>query len=69
MAELVSTNENNVTYADKLTMAQIRLNVGLVFQKFQSLSPLFGDAQYYEAQMHVLKTPKQEAQEIARALK
>lgn len=66
---LVSTNENNVTtYADKLTMAQIRLSVGLVFQNF-NLFPHFSVMRNItEAQMHVLKTPKQEAQEIAREL-
>lgn len=66
---LVSTDENNVTtYADKLTMAQIRLSVGLVFQNF-NLFPHFSVMRNItEAQMHVLKTPKEEAQEIAREL-
>lgn len=66
---LVSTDENKVTtYADKLTMAQIRLSVGLVFQNF-NLFPHFSVMRNItEAQMHVLKTSKEEAQEIAREL-
>lgn len=66
---LVTTDENNVTtYADKLTTARIRLSVGLVFQNF-NLFPHFSVMRNItEAQMHVLKTPKEEAQEIAREL-
>lgn len=66
---LVSTNEENVaTYADKITTAKIRLSVGLVFQNF-NLFPHFSVMRNItEAQMHVLKTPKEEAQEIAREL-
>lgn len=63
---LVHTDNQGITqYADKHTVARIRLRVGLVFQNF-NLFPHFSVMRNItEAQMHVLKTPKGEAQEIA----
>ncbi|MFA7671745.1 MAG: amino acid ABC transporter ATP-binding protein [Sphaerochaetaceae bacterium] len=63
---LVSTDKEGLTvYADKQTISRIRLKVGLVFQNF-NLFPHFSVLRNItEAQMHVLKTPKEEAQEVA----
>ena len=63
---LVHTDDQGITqYADKHTVARIRLRVGLVFQNF-NLFPHFSVMRNItEAQMHVLKTPKDEAQDIA----
>lgn len=53
------------TYADKQTISRIRLRVGLVFQNF-NLFPHFSVMRNLtEAQVHVLKTPKAQAQEVA----
>jgi polar amino acid transport system ATP-binding protein len=63
---LVSTNESGIAvYADKQTLSRIRLKVGLVFQNF-NLFPHFSVLRNItEAQVHVLKTPKEEAKEVA----
>lgn len=55
-------------YADKKTLREIILNLGFVFQNF-NLFPHFSVLQNItDAQIHVLKTPKEEAEEIARKL-
>jgi polar amino acid transport system ATP-binding protein len=61
-----TTNEKEeVVYANKQTLARIRLRVGLVFQNF-NLFPHFSVLRNItEAQMHVLKASKEEAAEIA----
>jgi polar amino acid transport system ATP-binding protein len=61
---LVTTGSDGaVVYADHATIARIRLRVGLVFQNF-NLFPHFSVMRNLtEAQVHVLKTSKQEAQE------
>ncbi|MGI6467090.1 MAG: amino acid ABC transporter ATP-binding protein [Sphaerochaetaceae bacterium] len=63
---LATTNEKEeVVYANKQTLARIRLRVGLVFQNF-NLFPHFSVLRNItEAQMHVLKASKEEAAEIA----
>jgi polar amino acid transport system ATP-binding protein len=63
---LVSTDKEGLTvYADKQTISRIRLKVGLVFQNF-NLFPHFSVLRNItEAQMHVLKTSKEEAQGVA----
>ena len=63
---LVSTDAQGKTvYADRSTIARIRLRVGLVFQNF-NLFPHFSVLRNItEAQMHVLKTSKQEAAQRA----
>jgi len=63
---LVSTNEQGTaTYADRHTISRIRLRVGLVFQNF-NLFPHFSVMRNLtEAQLHVLKSSKSEAREVA----
>lgn len=66
---LVSTNsEGKAIYADKKTIARIRLGVGLVFQDF-NLFPHFSVMRNItEAQIHVLGIPRDQAVEQARLL-
>jgi polar amino acid transport system ATP-binding protein len=63
---LVTTGpDGTAVYADKGTITRIRLRVGLVFQNF-NLFPHFSVLRNItEAQIHVLKTPRQEATERA----
>lgn len=63
---LVNTDANGIArYADRQTTARIRLRVGLVFQNF-NLFPHFSVMRNLtEAQIHVLKTPKDEARQVA----
>lgn len=64
--------ENNLDgkpiYADKKTLHRIGLNAGFVFQNFNLFPHLSVLQNITEAQIHVLKTPKSEAIEIARKL-
>ncbi len=66
---MVETKENGtVNYSDKQTLQEVRLNLGLVFQNF-NLFPHFSVLRNItEAQMHVLKRSKKEAEELGRAL-
>jgi polar amino acid transport system ATP-binding protein len=60
--------DGSAHYADKATISRIRLRVGLVFQNF-NLFPHFSVLRNItEAQVHVLKTPKDEAIEQAHEL-
>lgn len=63
---LVTTaSDGSARYADKGTITRIRLRVGLVFQNF-NLFPHFSVLRNItEAQIHVLKTPKDEATQRA----
>jgi polar amino acid transport system ATP-binding protein len=66
---LVSSGEDGqAEYANRHTISRIRLRVGLVFQNF-NLFPHFSVMRNItEAQIHVLKTPRDEASERARDL-
>lgn len=60
--------DGSAHYADKATISRIRLRVGLVFQNF-NLFPHFSVLRNItEAQVHVLKTPKDKAIEQAHEL-
>ena len=62
------TENNKAVYADKKTLREIRLKIGLVFQNF-NLFPHFSVMQnIIEAPTHVLKQSKAEAKENAMAL-
>jgi polar amino acid transport system ATP-binding protein len=65
---VTTTDQGNAVYADKHTISRIRLRVGLVFQNF-NLFPHFSVIRNLtEAQIHVLKTPKDEARQVANEL-
>jgi polar amino acid transport system ATP-binding protein len=66
---LVDTNgQGEAVYADKQTTMRIRLRVGLVFQNF-NLFPHFSVMRNLtEAQVHVLRTPKEQARQVAQEL-
>ena len=55
----------NGKYADKKELRKIGLNLGFVFQNFNLFPHM---SVFVDAQVHVLKTPKTEAVEIARKL-
>ncbi len=58
----------NGVYADRKTLREIGLKLGLVFQNF-NLFPHFSVLQnVMDAQLHVLKTPKDEAEAVAMQL-
>lgn len=55
-------------YADKKELRKIGLNLGFVFQNFNLFPHMSVLQNITDAQIHVLKTPKAEAVEIARKL-
>lgn len=55
-------------YADKKELRKIGLNLGFVFQNFNLFPHMSVLQNITDAQIHVLKTPKAEALEIARKL-
>ena len=66
---MVKTNEQGqVTYSDKKTLQEVRLHLGLVFQNFNLFPHMNVLRNITEAQMHVLKTSKEEAEKTARRL-
>lgn len=58
----------NGKYADKKELRKIGLNLGFVFQNFNLFPHMSVLQNIVDAQVHVLKTPKTEAIEIARKL-
>lgn len=58
----------NGKYADKKELRKIGLNLGFVFQNFNLFPHMSVLQNIVDAQVHVLKTPKTEAVEIARKL-
>ena len=65
---MLKTHNEKAVYADKKTLREIRLKIGLVFQNF-NLFPHFSVMQnIIEAPCHVLKQNKKEAKEKAAAL-
>ncbi len=58
----------NGKYADKKELRKIGLNLGFVFQNFNLFPHMSVLQNIVDAQVHVLKTPKAEAIEIARKL-
>ena len=58
----------NGKYADKKELRKIGLNLGFVFQNFNLFPHMNVLQNITDAQIHVLKTPKAEAVEIARKL-
>lgn len=66
---MVQEDENQrVLYADKQQLHAVRLHLGLVFQNFNLFPHMNVLRNITEAQMHVLKRSKREAEEIARKL-
>lgn len=66
---MVSTSEEGkVVYADKQTLKEVRLNLGLVFQNFNLFPHMSVLRNITEAQMHVLGRSKEEAARTARTL-
>jgi polar amino acid transport system ATP-binding protein len=66
---MVSTSEDGkVRYAEKQTLKDVRLSLGLVFQSFHLFPHMSVLRNITEAQMHVLGRSKAEAQQIAREL-
>ncbi len=63
-----TTESNKVAYADKQTLQEVRLKLGLVFQNFNLFPHMSVLRNITEAQMHVLKKTKQEAETSARQL-
>ena len=58
----------NGVYADKKTLRKIGLNLGFVFQNFNLFPHLSVLQNITDAQIHVLKIPRSEAEETARKL-
>lgn len=67
MKMLTSENGKSV-YANKKTLREIRLKIGLVFQNFNLFPHMSVLQNIIEAPVHVLKKPKKEAIETARNL-
>ncbi|MGH0054376.1 MAG: amino acid ABC transporter ATP-binding protein [Sphaerochaetaceae bacterium] len=66
---MVSTNKDGVvTYSDKQILRSVRLNLGLVFQNFNLFPHMSVLRNITEAQIHVLKRSKAEAEEVGRSL-
>ena len=66
---MVTTSEDGkVHYADKQTLKDVRLSLGLVFQSFNLFPHMSVLRNITEAQMHVLGRSKSEAQGIAKEL-
>lgn len=62
------TENGKAVYADKKTLRNIRLNIGLVFQNFNLFPHLSVIQNVIEAPVHVLKQSKTQAKENAMAL-
>ncbi len=66
---MVSTNEKGTTaYASKATLNRIRSRFGLVFQNFNLFPHFSALRNITEAPVHVMKQPKEQAEERARQL-
>lgn len=62
------TDDKKVKYADKKTLREIRMKVGLVFQNFNLFPHLSVLKNITEAPIHVLKQKKEEAEKTALSL-
>ncbi len=65
---VTTTEEGKVRYADKQTLKDVRLSLGLVFQSFNLFTHMSVLRNITEAQMHVLGRSKSEAQQVAKEL-
>ncbi len=66
---MVSTNEKGIAaYANKATLNRIRSRFGLVFQNFNLFPHFSALRNITEAPVHVMKQPKEQAEERARQL-
>ncbi len=66
---MVSTNEKGIAaYANKVTLNRIRSRFGLVFQNFNLFPHFSALRNITEAPVHVMKQPKEQAEERARQL-
>jgi polar amino acid transport system ATP-binding protein len=65
---VTTTEEGKVRYADKQTLKDVRLSLGLVFQSFNLFPHMSVLRNITEAQMHVLGRSKSEAQQVAKEL-
>ncbi|ADY12764.1 amino acid ABC transporter ATP-binding protein [Sphaerochaeta globosa] len=63
-----TTEEGKVSYANKETLKEVRLNLGLVFQSFNLFPHMSVLRNITEAQMHVLGRSKEEANQVGRSL-
>lgn len=66
--KMLSTENGKAIYANKKTLRDIRLKIGLVFQNFNLFPHMSVLQNIIEAPIHVLKKSKKEALETARAL-
>ena len=65
---VTTTEEGKIRYADKQTLKDVRLSLGLVFQSFNLFPHMSVLRNITEAQMHVLGRSKSEAQQVAKEL-
>jgi len=63
-----TTEAGKVSYANKETLKEVRLNLGLVFQSFNLFPHMSVLRNITEAQMHVLGRSKEEANQVGRSL-